>query len=278
VTRAGDPREAASRDWYGYGRWDAPYWFIGMEPGGDDDLKSYEAREALAPDRTGLIDCRRHHMSSTDPKWTRWHRDGPRRTQPTWRRLIQVLLGYKGEPTDLDSVCQYQRTDLGSLTGETAVVELGELHAPGLATKLDRETYRNGRIETLHDRLVEREPTFALCYGLTFREHFEKVVGSAFEDGFTSCGPTLCVLTPGPTSARGDAWGRPEWWIAKGLEIRNRVATGGGRRKTAHAWSEALFTPACCARSRRRAIEAPNRSTGFCWRTSCGIACFWDQF
>lgn len=32
-----DPKVLAARNWFGYGRWDAPYWFLGMEPGGTDD-------------------------------------------------------------------------------------------------------------------------------------------------------------------------------------------------------------------------------------------------
>jgi len=25
-----------AHNWYGYGRWNAPYWFVGIEPGGDE--------------------------------------------------------------------------------------------------------------------------------------------------------------------------------------------------------------------------------------------------
>jgi len=35
LTKEDDAREMA-RSWFGYGRWSAPYWFVGMEPGGDD--------------------------------------------------------------------------------------------------------------------------------------------------------------------------------------------------------------------------------------------------
>jgi hypothetical protein len=29
----------AAEQWFGYGRWAAPYWFVGMEPGGQDDAR-----------------------------------------------------------------------------------------------------------------------------------------------------------------------------------------------------------------------------------------------
>ena len=229
MTRAGDPRERASRDWYGYGRWAAPYWFIGMEPGGADDAKSYEAWEALGAD--DLIDCRAHHMSSTNPLWTKWHLKDRPPTQPTWRRLIQLMLAYQGEPTCLDRVREIQRSDWGSLTGKVALLEVSAIHSPSLS-KVDLESpLVKDRLRILRKRLAKDEPEFAVFYGLGYQRYYESVVGEAFDDdGFTWCGPTLCALTPGPTSARGDAWGRAEWWIAKGNEIRDRLA--GATRRT----------------------------------------------
>ena len=51
------------------------------------------------------------------------------------------------------------------------------------------------------DRGVESEPDFALCYGYAFGEKYSRVVGQKFDaDGFAWCGPTLCALTPKPTS------------------------------------------------------------------------------
>jgi hypothetical protein len=52
----------AAEHWFGYGSWDAPYWFVGMEPGGDDDHASYDTWLALDPKMDGLIDCREHHV------------------------------------------------------------------------------------------------------------------------------------------------------------------------------------------------------------------------
>lgn len=40
-------RDEAARKWFGYGRWDAPYWFVGMEPGGTEDASSYESWKRL---------------------------------------------------------------------------------------------------------------------------------------------------------------------------------------------------------------------------------------
>lgn len=205
-----------------------------MEPGGDDTHSSYEAWRALDQERVGLIDCRTHHLwkrdvlGIEDKKWTRWHEDRlGRRTQPTWRRLIQVLFAFQGKGADLDAVYQYQKYCFGSLEGETAVVELGALHAPGLNKKVDRETFREARIKHLHDKLAHEQPLFALCYGWSFQKQFEAVVGSGFTpEGFTWCGPTLCALTAGPTShlnGKPTPWAKAEWWIEKGREMRRLV-------------------------------------------------------
>lgn len=217
-----DVKARAAESWFGYGRWEAPYWFVGIEPGGTDDAASYESWQRLGGGE--LIDARQHHL---DSGFTRWHGDGPRRTQPTWRRLIQTLFAFKALPTDLDAVCAYQRTQMGSADGETAVVELGALHAPGLSTEVDRKSFRDARIDVLHERMVENAPVFALCYGLTFKDEFARVVGAPFDaEGFAWCGPTLCVMAPGPTSflrGKPTPWAKPEWWIALGRKMRATV-------------------------------------------------------
>lgn len=230
---AGDDAKAlAAKSWFGYGRWDAPFWFIGMEPGGNDEHASYEAWLALGG--TELIDCRAHHLwkrdalGIEDPLWTRWHDDGPgRRTQPTWRRLIQTLLGYKGLATDLDAVYKYQKYQLGALGGETAVVELGALHAPGLASDVDRSTFRDDRIRVLRARLDQYRPVFALCYGYGFSAQFERIAGRFDAEGFVWHGATLCVLAPGPTSRFPSPAARPQWWVDIGRRMRVMIDARG---------------------------------------------------
>lgn len=60
----------AAESWFGYGRWDAKYWFVGMEPGGTDEVASYESWRRLGAGE--LIDCRQHHL---DCGFTHWHGD-----------------------------------------------------------------------------------------------------------------------------------------------------------------------------------------------------------
>ena len=67
VAEPPDARIRAAQGWFGYGRWDAPYWFIGMEPGGEDDLAWYETWLRLGG--TELMDCRAHHIGTNYHKW-----------------------------------------------------------------------------------------------------------------------------------------------------------------------------------------------------------------
>lgn len=86
---------------YGYGRWDAPFWFVGPEAGmskdGSNNLQArYESWKQLGC--TPVVDCETHHRGF---EFTQWHQ--PRLpTQPTWRRLIRLLLGIYGGKSDLD--------------------------------------------------------------------------------------------------------------------------------------------------------------------------------
>src|SRR5581483_2105840 len=96
-----DAKDRAARSWFGYGEWSAPFWFIGMEPGGDDDHASYESWERLGGG--SLIDCKAHHDDSNahqGSRITHWHDAGVPPIQGTWGPLIRALLAYKSDPTD----------------------------------------------------------------------------------------------------------------------------------------------------------------------------------
>ena len=210
-----DPKLLAARKWFGYGRWNSPYWFLGMEPGGTDDHASYEAWQSLGG--TELIDCREHHLRSG---FSKWHQGDRPPTQATWRRLIQLLLGFKGEFADLNSVRTYQKNPWGSIDGETAVLEVSALHARSLSEDVDRNTYRDKRIATLGERLKEHRPRFVIMYGLGYRDIFEQVIGAPLRNGHAWQGSSLCALVEHPTARPGKS---PQWWIEKGKEIRSMI-------------------------------------------------------
>jgi len=217
----GDSALRAARSWFGYGRWEAPCWFLGLEQGGSEGplQESFAAWARLGGGE--LLDCRAHHLAIADPRFRRWHEAEAPPTQPTWRRLIQLLLAYQGRDTGLDAVRAYQRECWGSAEGETAVLELLGVRAQGLATKADRVSFREERIARLRGKLDAHRPMFVVCYGISAREDFGRLFDFPFDRaGYTGRGSTLGVLAPHPVSRHaGDA----EAWTARGREIARLV-------------------------------------------------------
>lgn len=76
---------------YGYGRWGAPYWFIGPEQGQapeeNDDLKP-RVQAWLGLGGCDLTDCREFHVLIGEK---RWHPERPK-LQSTWRPLLLLLM------------------------------------------------------------------------------------------------------------------------------------------------------------------------------------------
>jgi hypothetical protein len=81
------PEEMAEH-WYGYGRWDAPYWFVGVEPGGDKLEESAQRWRELG--RGELLDIVAHLEGLYVKQF-----DERAKTQPTWGKLIWLLLATK---------------------------------------------------------------------------------------------------------------------------------------------------------------------------------------
>lgn len=216
----GNIREDAIRNWFGYGHWDAPYWFLGMEPGGEDVPENFASWDRLG--RGELIDAKAHERDwnahVAESKRTTFFQESPKPQRGTWQPLIHVLLGFLGSDEDARL---FQRDKWGSTHGETALIELSAIAARNISSPtIEREAYRNQRIETLKARLQEHKPKFALFYGKSYRREYEKTVGGPFNsEGFRWAGPTLCVLTTHPARPT-----RPyQYWRELGAGMQTMV-------------------------------------------------------
>ena len=219
MSDAVDYKALASLRWFGYGQWSAPFWFIGMEPGGNDDDANYDAWYQLGGGE--LIDCRQHHLNSGCKKW---HCGDRPPTQSTWRRLIQVFLAFEDKPTELDAVSRFQRDSFGAIDGNIALIELSALHARSLQEKVNRKAHLPERLSLIEKRLSQHPPKFALFYGRDYREHYERIEGVRFgSDGMCWRDDTLCVLAPGPTARYPTACSKPKYWIELGTTMRKRI-------------------------------------------------------
>jgi hypothetical protein len=216
-----DPRSRAARTWFGYGKWDAPYWFVGMEPGGTDHPALYTSWEACGGGP--LIDAKRHEeeWNARVPAALRTHyfADKPKIQKSTWQPLIHILLGFTGSNEDAHL---YQRDKWGRIKGETALIELSVPAFANISVKGDRGQYELERIDIIRKHLEKDEsiPTLAVFYGKSYQAQYEEIAGGPFDkDGFRWNGSILCALTTHPS--------RPtrtyEYWTEYGKRLRQNV-------------------------------------------------------
>lgn len=191
--------------WYGHGEWNARFWFIGPEPGmaqteGPSLVRRYGAwREAGGKD---LVDCRTYHekLNILD-----WHRPNAR-LQPTWRKLIRLLLsfqGFRGQELSRERILSYQRCRWGRDREDTCVVELSSLAANNARVLRDRATFLGQRVEFLREKIRQCKPMFVIMYGRGQLQYWEQIAGGAFDDeGMREVGTTVVLTTMHPVARR----------------------------------------------------------------------------
>jgi hypothetical protein len=156
---------------YGYGNWNAPYWFVGPEQGqGDweDGKLERRYRAFIELGKDGLSDCFNFHQHIGETRWCS-------ELQSTWKRLILILLAYKGLPTENDKILSYQCRDLGNATGETCVIELSGLPAKNFSVTRDRKSFREKRIQEILSKARAAKPKFIVIYGKSQRKYWENI-------------------------------------------------------------------------------------------------------
>ena len=217
-------RADAIRNWFGYGNWGAPYWFVGMEPGGRDVPENFASWDRLG--RGELIDASAHerdwNANAPESKRTTFFQESPKPQRGTWQPLIHVLLGFLGSDEDPRL---FQRDKWGSAGGKMALIELSAIAARNTSIPTtERLAYREKRVETLKARLREHKPTFALFYGTSYRLEYEKIAGGPFDsEGIHWAGPTLCVLTTHPARPTRSY----QYWKELGARMQTIIETSG---------------------------------------------------
>lgn len=206
---------------FGYGRWDAPFWFVGPEAGmgkgGIDSIAArFESWQLLGGG--GVVDCSKHHLGFG---LTKWHQSHPP-TQATWRQLIRLLLAYKGMNPTLNDIRAYQRDHWGREDGETCVIELSGLPAPNMGVERDRLSFLSRRVERIWNETRLHRPKFIVMYGTGQRGEWEQIAGGNFDaDGLHRVAEigTVAAITPHPVS-RGISG---EFWKEIGQRLRATV-------------------------------------------------------
>jgi hypothetical protein len=186
--------EAFCKQFFGYGRWDAPVWFVGIEEAGAGTPEELQAR-LLAWDQRGrreLEDAPVFYPACGQPQW-----HGPNASlQRTWRQLMRMLLLARGEPVEEDALLEYQKHTLGAFPGHVCLTELSPLPAPNhlawpYANRLDlpawvrsreqfMQTVAAGRIATLREKIALHHPRAVVFYFWKHRQSAEAVAGGEF--------------------------------------------------------------------------------------------------
>jgi hypothetical protein len=216
-------REMARRC-YGYGRWEAPYWFIGPEQGQarneNHDLK-LRCKAWLHCGGGELSDCFAFHdfMNREAGRLiSEWHREKLPPLQPTWRPLMLLLMAFLARPTDYESLRAYQRDRWGMLNdGETCVIELSGLAANSFAVLRNRDEFRSERIAVIRQRIRTYKPALVVSYGKKDKKHWEEISEGAFpDDGIRRVDSTILAFTPHPSRPTRSR----EYWTEWGERLR----------------------------------------------------------
>lgn len=207
---------AFAKGWYGYGRWEAPYWFVGIEPGGDD-------LDILVPlwirqGRDELSDIIAHHVEHE----VDWFSKDARRPQKTWEKLIWLMLAYNGQDATPEAVLRYQKDKLGRSDGQVALIELSAIPATDNRVERPRMLYRSERVGHIAARLREHKPEFVVFYSpdngkeRRYLDAWCVIAGMPLiRDVPTRVGRTTCVVTYHPNGM----W-RKEYWVSLGKALR----------------------------------------------------------
>jgi hypothetical protein len=211
--------EAYIQGFYGQGRYSAKYWFVGMEFGGGGsvdeivgriqgwhDRGGQEVEDVVGPDGIGAAP---------------WFTSHPP-LQPTWAKLIRVVLSAEGPTPTTEQIRTYQEQRLGRAGGLDCILELLPLPSPGLARWLfysehsrlpylrDRATYTNHvvplRIAHLQERIGQYHPAAVIFYGAGYTSWWREIAGVDFQAApiakvaVAEKGPTRFVIMQHPTA------------------------------------------------------------------------------
>ncbi len=165
-----------ARRCFGYGRWDAPFCFIGPEQGMNNDPKEDDFRLQVwwENGRNELDDAVEYHqrldsLPLRSPKLNKkgkrkddWFGEKPN-VQSTWARLIHFLYGFS--PEHKMGHREFQRRFWGRSNGEVCLIELCGLASHKQSDGKLAETHLASRLKRIKSMLGSQR--FVLLYGST---------------------------------------------------------------------------------------------------------------
>jgi hypothetical protein len=190
-----DLEQEMAENFYGFGSWDAPYWFIGPEQG-----QGKKEKDNLGPRTRAWVDCGKPDLGDLKDFHDRlkpgyWTEEGAP-LQNTWRKLMLILLTSLGKNIEKENIRTYQRLNLGRRDGQTCLIELSGLPANSSRTERDRNSFLQKRIKLISQKLVDHKPKFVVMYGKGSQNSFTEIIGYRPElDKVTFIGSTAILFT-----------------------------------------------------------------------------------
>ncbi len=180
---------------FGYGNYGGRWWFVGMEEGGGKTIDEIQRRLSIWCDRGKheLEDVAAYHLQLGEQQLF----TDPVKSQPTWNKLIRIVLSAGGVPLDLEIVKAYQQDRFGRWNGDTCLMELLPLPSrstgdwlysnlsavPHLTTReVYREKYAAKRAAHIRQQIAEHRPAGVVFYTVNtwYKQWWEQIAGRSF--------------------------------------------------------------------------------------------------
>lgn len=202
-------------NFFGYGNLNSPTWFIGMEEGFDGTLDDLKKRFESAKGKQTL-DLQNGLQSKDHSKW---FLQKPK-LQPTWSKLILILLRLQGKEISNELIRTFQKTSFCRKNSNHCCLELMPL--PCRSTKEKHWFYNTFGIEYLRTRrsylesvmpirmhlfqnLIKKySPTIVVFYSFSYLNNWNSIISTVSKkEGaiyHTKQGKTRFFIIPHPTA------------------------------------------------------------------------------
>lgn len=207
----------------GYGNLCSDFWFIGMEEGGGNSFEEINARlnHWVVGGKKELEDVVEYHEKFG---MEYFFNDKPK-NQPTWNKLIRIILASEGDKLSLDDVKYFQKSKLARTDSNNCLIELFPLPSPSATnwvyseiSKINylksRSIYKNhlicSRAKSIRDKIKTHQPKFVIFYGNNpeYREYWSLIANTQFQkidigekSGYTAkVDGTLFIIVNHPVS------------------------------------------------------------------------------
>ena len=184
-----------TKQFFGFGRWDAPIWFVGTEEAGNPTPEQFDHRLSRWVQR-GQRQLEDAPVFYPAVGQTDWHGEHAH-LEPTWRQLIRMLRIARGQPDTEDALLAHQQTLFGGLAGSVCLTELSAMPAPS-HRKWPYATWPNlpdwlhtrdefmrrilpTRVATLREKIAIHRPRAVVFHFWKPREPAEATAGGEFQ-------------------------------------------------------------------------------------------------